>query len=472
MYRIPGPLTDQQFEENPRQSTRKRNFYTPEMYIPSLSLDWQISPKTKFEWIGSSAFGVRSSVTFDALANVPDVIDTVTNEFATRNVDIDKYRSRTTEARILHEYQLGKLKSYISGSVRYFNNKFGRKQRGLGTTGSDFDLTVSNGFARDLQLHSESIALAVENQFNFSQKFSISPGIRYEYGNSEMTGRIAYLEESKVPRTIPYNFFSLGAHTAYFINSHSKLYGGISQAVKPVLFQDLIPGSPLAIINENLTNSFGYNAEIGWENAVKDKVNYNLTFFRTYIGNRIGSVLVEENGQTLIGKSNIGHSMTDGIELYLDWKILFSDQFSLSFYTASSFLNARYTDGNVLNGESNQEIAGNKIEAVPTWISRNGLTMTVGNLKVVLQHQFVGESFADALNTKNPAATGAVGIVPQYHVWDLNLAFPFMDKFVLRAGINNMLNAQYFTKRPQMYPGPGIWSSDGRGFVVSFSVKI
>ncbi|WP_158856780.1 TonB-dependent receptor family protein [Lunatibacter salilacus] len=472
MYKIPGPLTDQQFEENPRQSTRKRNFYSPEMYIPSLSLDWQISPETRFEWIGSGAFGERSSVTFDAFANVPDVIDPATNEFAPRNVDIDRYNSRTTEARILHEYHLGQVKSYFSGYVRYFNNMFGRKQRGLGTTGSDFNLTVSNGFARDIQLHSESIALAVENQFNISQKFSISPGIRYEYGNSEMFGRIAYLEESKVPKTIPYNFFSLGAHTAYFINSHSKLYGGISQAVRQVLFQDLIPSSPLATINENLTNSVGYNAEVGWENVWEDRVKYNLTFFRTYISNRIGNILVEEDGQPLIGKSNIGHSKTDGIELYLDWKILFSDQFLLSFYTASSYLNARYISGNVSNGESNQEIAGNRIEAVPTWISRNGLTLTVRNLKVALQHQFVGKSFADALNTRNPAASGAVGLVPQYHVWDLNVAFSFWEKFVLRAGINNMLNTQYFTKRPQMYPGPGIWSSDSRGFVVSIGTKI
>lgn len=472
MYRIPGPLTDHQFAENPRQATRHRNFYTPEMYIPSLSLDWQISPKTRMEWIGSGAFGERSSVTFDGFANVPDIIDRVTNEFAPRNVDIDNYNSRTTEARILHEYQLGQVKNYFSGSVRYFNNKFDRKQRGLGTTGSDFDLTVSKGFVRDMTLHSESIALAIENQFQFSQKFSISPGIRYEYGNSDMTGRIDYLEDNKVPRNIPYNFFTLGAHSDYFINSHSKIYAGISQAVRPVLFQDLIPGSPLATINENLTNSFGYNAEIGWENALEDRVKYNLTLFRTYIGNRIGNILAEENGQTLIAKSNIGNSLTNGIELYLDWKILSSEQFSLSFYTASSYMEAKYIEGNVSNGESNQDIKGNRIEAVPAWISRNGLAGTVGQLKIVLQHQFVGESFADALNTRNPPPSGAVGIVPEYQVWDLNLAFPFLEKFVLRAGINNLFHKQYFTKRPQMYPGPGIWSSDGRGLVVSFGAKI
>lgn len=472
LYRIPGPLTDRMFAEDPRQATRSRNFYTPEIYIPSLALDWEISANTKLEWIASGAFGERSSVTFDGFGNQPDNIDPGTHEFAPRNVDIDSYNSRTTEARLLHEYHLRKTKNYLSTSVRYFNNKFHRRQRGIGTTGYDFDLSVPGGFVRDITLHSESIAIAVENQFNFSETFSISPGIRYEHGQSLMTGRIDYVEENKVPGAIPYNFFTFGAHAAYYINNQSKLYAGISQAVRPVLFQDLIPGNPLATINENLSNSYGYNAEAGWENTYDDRLKYNLTLFRTFIGNRIGNMLVEENGQTLLAKSNIGNSLTDGIELYLDWKIASSANFSFSFYTSTTFMNARYVNGTVSDGEGNTDITGNKIEAAPSWISRNGLSVLLGHLKVVLQHQFVDESYADALNTRTPPANAAVGMVPSYHVWDINMALPFLDRFVFRAGVNNVFDKQYFTKRPQMYPGPGIWPSDGRGFLVSLGAKI
>jgi Fe(3+) dicitrate transport protein len=32
----------------------------------------------------------------------------------------------------------------------------------------------------------------------------------------------------------------------------------------------------------------------------------------------------------------------------------------------------------------------------------------------------------------------------------------------VRAAVNNLFDLQYFTKRPQFYPGPGIWPSDGR----------
>lgn len=471
LYRSPGPLTDAQFEQNPRQATRLRNFYTPEILIPALTLNWQMTPKTQFSWVASGVFGSRSVVGFDAFANVPDEIRPETNEFAPRNVDIDDYKSRTTEARIIHQYPLGRVHNNLSASIRYFNNVLDRRQRGKGTTGFDFDLSNS-GFIRDVTLRSQSVSIALENQFLLTERLSVSPGLRYEYGKSAMTGRIDYITAEAVPRTIPYNFLTLGIHGAFQVNPNSRFYGGISQANRPVLFKDLIPGDPLFRINEDLQDSFGYNAEFGWENSWRDRLKYNLTLFRVYIGNRIGNLLVEENGQTLIANSNIGNSLNDGIELYLEYRLIESRKLNLSAFTSTSFMNGRYVSGQIRSGEQNVDISGNKIESVPAWISRNGLTASSGTLTVMLQHQFVDDSFADALNTMTPPPNGAVGLVPAYHVWDINLSWLFLERFVARAGINNLLNASYFTKRPQMYPGPGVWSSDGRGFVVSLNVKI
>jgi Fe(3+) dicitrate transport protein len=44
--------------------------------------------------------------------------------------------------------------------------------------------------------------------------------------------------------------------------------------------------------------------------------------------------------------------------------------------------------------------------------------------------------------------------------------------FTFRLGVNNLTNEQYFTKRPTMYPGPGIWPSDGRSIVGSVVVRL
>ncbi len=471
-YQIPGPLNDEMFHENPRQSTRTRNHYSPEIWIPAVTVDWKISPNTALSWISSGVFGSRSSVTFDGLATVVDKLDPVTLQYPARNVDIDNYHTRTSEARLLHRHALGGLAQDLSVSLRYFNNSFDRRQRGRGTTGSDYDLSVDGSFLRDINLHSESLALAIENQIFVTQDWSISPGIRIEQGSSQMTGQINYVDADKVPQRIGYDFVTLGVHTNYQLANSSRLYGGISQANRPVLFQDIIPGDALTVINPDLEDSFGYNAEVGWENTVTPGLTYNFTLFRTYIANRIGNLLVQEGDQTLVSKSNIGNSETNGIEFYLDWELFKSADWSVNFYTATSYLNARYLSGEVVAGESNRDISGNRVEGVPHWISRNGLSANYDRLQVLLQHQYVGESFADALNTRIPPVSGAVGPVPAYHVWDLNTSYEFNDTFIIRAGVNNLLDKQYFTKRPQMYPGPGIWPSDGRSIVFSVGFKL
>ena len=40
LYQIPGPLTDSMFHENAQQSTRSRNYFSPDIYVPSLTFDW------------------------------------------------------------------------------------------------------------------------------------------------------------------------------------------------------------------------------------------------------------------------------------------------------------------------------------------------------------------------------------------------------------------------------------------------
>jgi Fe(3+) dicitrate transport protein len=44
----------------------------------------------------------------------------------------------------------------------------------------------------------------------------------------------------------------------------------------------------------------------------------------------------------------------------------------------------------------------------------------------------------------------------------MNMSVPIGKHVLIKAGVNNIFNVSYFTKRPQFYPEPGIWPSDGR----------
>jgi Fe(3+) dicitrate transport protein len=87
-------------------------------------------------------------------------------------------------------------------------------------------------------------------------------------------------------------------------------------------------------------------------------------------------------------------------------------------------------------------------------------------------YSYTAKSFADALNTVTPNASGSIGLVPSYQILDLNFAVQLSEKIKLQFNANNVLDKQYFTKRPQFYPGPGIWPSDGRTFSGTVTIKI
>ena len=81
LYQIPGALTDDMFYANPKQSTRSRNYFNPDIYIPSFNFTWQITNNTKLNCIGSAVLGTRKSIQFIGFADTKDTIDSLTGEY-------------------------------------------------------------------------------------------------------------------------------------------------------------------------------------------------------------------------------------------------------------------------------------------------------------------------------------------------------------------------------------------------------
>lgn len=177
--RLPGPLTDVVFQVDPRFTTRSRNYYNPEINVPSVSVDWKSSRKTQLRFTTSAILGARNSVLFDKPTTTQDLIDPLTNEYANRQVDIDHFNSYTTELRLLHSYTLFKLISNLAAGVQYLNNDLHRRQLGKGTTGSDYDLTlVIPGWGRDMHFKTGNVAFFAENRWSLLPKLSIHTGFR------------------------------------------------------------------------------------------------------------------------------------------------------------------------------------------------------------------------------------------------------------------------------------------------------
>ncbi len=467
LYHSPGPLTDAMFNADARQSSRIRNYFNPDVYLPSISLNWKINETTNLNVVTSALLGSRNSVQLIALANIPE--DLTKN----RQVDIDNFNSYTTELRISKNYKIGTLSSVLVSGLRYINNDLHRQQLGKGTTDSDFDLSISGGWGRDLHCKTENVAFFVENLIYLTPKLSISPAFRIENGVSKMSGTISYLTNEKVPNDIVHEFTMLGVNSQYIFSPTVRAYAGWSQAYRPVIFSDIIPMTAIDRIDQKLKDAFGYNTEIGISGNLKERLFFDVSYFQILYNNRIGNlVLPDANGQNYVFKTNVGNSLTNGLEVYGEAKFIKNHKNQLSFFTATSYFDATYLKGNVVISGKNKSIEGNRLETVPRWISRNGWRFQHKILSATLQYSYVAESFSDAINTVTPSIDGAKGLVPAYSLIDLNFSMRFSKHYTLKFGINNLTNEQYFTKRPTGYPGVGVWSSDGRSFVASFAFKL
>jgi Fe(3+) dicitrate transport protein len=486
-----GGLTDEQFNSNSRQSLRERNWFGTPWNVFSVNFDTKVSNNFSSNTKLFGLVGERNSVGFTATPNIEDAINPVTNDYANRRVDRDYYKNFGLENRNIFKYKLGKIDNNLAFGVRLYKANTQRLQDGRGTTGSDFDLSIEGPFARDLDFTTENVALFAENQFKVTEKFSVTPGVRYEYIKNTGEGRfgisggndVAFPDET-ISRSVP--LFGLGLEYKF---RTTNIYANITQAYRPVLFSDLTPPAVTDVIDPNLEDASGFNADLGFRGTFKNYLNFDFSLFYLSYNNRIGGVRQFINNDptqgTFIYRTNLGEAVNKGIEGFFNLNItrLFEVEQpygNLDLFASISFIDSRYTDfstysvsgtpPNATITETN--LSGNRVENAPRYIHNFGLSWGNNNLSATMQYRMSGKIFTDANNTSTPSANGVTGLLDGYGVFDLSTEYKFLKNFNIRAGINNLLSEEYATRRAGGYPGPGIIPGEGRTFYISIGAKL
>lgn len=475
VQQIAGGLTDAQFLQNPKQSLRARNWFNPEIYIPALIFKYDLSANTHLEVIANALFGQRNSVQFIASPIIADTVSRALGTYNARQVDRDYYSGFTTEARLLHHYKISSIKSAVAAGLRFSEEITKRKQKGAGTAAGDFDLTIVKPYGIDLRFNTRNYAVFAENIFQISDRFSVTPGVRYEVINTNLTGKIISAT-ADVAYKGNRHFPLFGAGLQYQLNKYSQLYGNISQAYRPFLYANVTPADRVDIIDPNLKDSKGYDIDLGWRGHYRDVLNFDVNTFYLFYGKRIGLVIASnpDNSNYLL-TTNIGDAITKGAELFVELSLLKSlikrhTLNDIRIFNSMSFNNARYKNGAINKSGTNVPVAGNNVENVPEWTNKTGLTLQHNHFTTTFQYSHTGKSFNDAFNTP-VSADGIIGIIPAYHIWDWSINWQFTKACSVSGGINNFTNEKYFNRRITFYPGPGILPADGRTFYVSLGIK-
>ncbi|MEP7279588.1 MAG: TonB-dependent receptor, partial [Bacteroidota bacterium] len=475
VQQIAGGLTDQQFAADSKQSLRSRNFFQPSINIPALKLQYQLAENTKLEITVHALFGQRNSVQFINAGNIPDTFNRSIGSYNPRQIDRDYYSGFTSEARILHHYTIGRVKSVLSGGLRYFDEHTKRRQKGKGTTASDFDLSLIQPYGIDLRPHTTNYAAFTENIFQLTPRFSITPGVRYELIKTDLSGVI-----NNATASIAYqgkrNFPLFGTGLQYILNASTQVYGNISQAYRPYLYASVTPADRLDQIDPSLKDSRGYSIDFGYRGHYRNILQFDINAFYLYYGNKVGLLSEQSAGGSIyLFTTNIGNSVAKGIEAFAELSLLKlmnpkTVNGDIRVFNSFTYNNAKYTSGMLNLSGKNLPIRGKLVENTPAWINKAGIDFSYKNVSTGFLYSYTGKTYNDAFNTES-SANGVIGAIPSYQVWDWHFNWQVSRPLYLSAGINNLTNAKYFNRRITMYPGPGILPADGRTFRITAGIK-
>ncbi len=470
---MPGGLTDEQFTANSRQSTRARNWLTSPWNVLTLSADYQLSPRTLLTLKTSGNLSGRALVwrNEDGGPAVPDSVDRATGQFVPREVSAERFRSLTNELRLRTDYSLFGLDNTLAAGVRYFTGYMHRQGGGPGSTASNYDLNLyGGGYEYDFEFRTQNIAPFAETVLRFGNRFSLTPGVRFEYLRSQAKGYKDVdgdLLTTNDARRRSFLLFGVGAE--FKATSSTAVYGNISQAYRPIDYSALQPFGVTSVIDPNLKDSNGYNADLGYRGTVGEWLNFDLGAFYLKYNRRIGTVVLNDpgTGRDYSLRTNVADSEHKGLETYLEvspLKLLApGTRHRLSAFNSLAYVDARYVSG---------EFRGKRVEYAPKAIERVGLTYGYGPFSVTGQYSYTSDSFGEANNLPTPDNDNPLqGAVPAYAVWDLSAACRFPHNFEVKAGVNNLTDARYFTRRTDEYPGPGIIPAIGRAGYITVAAK-
>lgn len=470
-----GGLTDAQLKENSRQSFRSRNWFSAPYNVASITLKYDVTNNLNIQLKSFYSFAERNSVGFVKSITTKDTINPTTLQYNARQVDRDEYQNFGTELRTSFKYKLFSKESILAGGIRIYNGNTNRNQLGTGTTGVDFDLTLTiPDYGRSLEFSTINYAAFAENVFQIGKRIKVIPGIRLEYIENTSKGYInttqaGALASNKRERQI----MLYGVGSEFKTSEKTMIYGNYSLAYRPVTFSELTPSATTEIIDPNLKDANGFNADLGFRGSLKNFLSFDLGVFYLNYNNRIG--VITQNGIPF--KTNIGTSVSKGIESYIELNVsnlLFknSKYGSFSVFSSNSFIDATYTKWNnpAIANDPLKSIENKRVENAPTFIHRMGASYSIKGLQLSLQYSEVSDVFTDAINTELPNSNATIGKISGYKIMDLTASYKFNKHYNFKFSLNNLTNEIYATRRATGYPGPGILPGNGRTFSLSLGV--
>ncbi|MGK0413975.1 MAG: Fe(3+) dicitrate transport protein [Polaribacter sp.] len=471
-----GGLTDQMFEENPYQSNRARNWFQVNWFLYNIKWEHQFSEDTNFSF---NFFGLDASR--DALGFRTNRVNQV-DANSERDLIKGTFKNYGFESRLVSKYTFFDKKStFLIGSKFYKANNTNMQGPGSDGFDADFELRLNEfpNYSRqsDSRFPNLNAALFGENIFYINDKISITPGFRLEYISTkrdeiikdiitDAAGNVINENRRDEQDTNERTFVLLGLGSSYKLSKSTEFYGNISQNYRSVTFSDISTANPAFEISEDITDEKGFTIDAGIRGNYNNFFSYDANVFGLFYNDRI-NIYTRADGKA--ERDNIGDARILGIESLIDFNIkkLFTNsaEYVFNYFINSSFITSEYTKSDI-NG-----VVGNEVEFIPNINIKTGARFGYKNFLASIQYTYLSRQFSDATNAVGGSISGVTGEIPAYDILDFSASYKYKS-LKLEAGVNNILDTNYFTRRATGYPGPGIIPSAPRNFYTTLQISI
>lgn len=482
-----GGLTDLQFYQDPYQSNRTRNWFAVNWNLAAIKCHHQFSPMA--EW-HTQVYGLHASR--EAVGFRTNRVSQIDDVSSPRDLLIGTFQNVGVESKFLQRYLFKGVDAAFLVGGKYYQS-YNTAVQGPGSANNDADFTLHTTefphYPRQssFSFPNQNVALFTENVFWLHPKLSITPGVRFEYIHTQSRGQFSSFDfdlagnairqaEFEDNRSVGRSRWLAGIGLSYKPHMQTEWFANVSQNYRSVTFNDIRVINPSLQIDPHIRDENGFTADMGTRGMLRSWLSYDVSLFAILYRDRIGEVLrteqrlnaegiMRETGRIVRYRGNIGTALISGLESKCIVDIMRLAQAKDAHWQWKVFANSALTKGEYIDAEI-PGVEGNQLEYVPLLNVKAGSEWSYKKWQMLLQYTYLSKQFTDATNApqrRNDNQSGIVGAIPAYQVVDLAVHYSH-ESVRLETGIDNLLNAAYFTRRATGYPGPGIIPSAPRTY--------
>ncbi len=421
-YEIPGYLTKDAMDEDPRQSifpddSAKNRYYNAGLGLKSL-------------WTDIGQFDV------DVFYGRKDIESDMTSWSSFSDFTIDTYG--VTPQFSVNEDLFNHQNAFFIGFDGYLDildvNRYSNSQRVMETSAATIKKRTLGGYAR--------------NEFSITDELALDLGARLEQARFDADIPTAGIDDDKIQ-----NASAVDAALIYILPNESKVFARAGTVYRFPFVDEMISyiGYGADQIYQDVDTEKGQNYEIGTDFAILDSLRMGLTLFLLDMKDEIAWNNVTYQNENLDDTRHMGAEAKAG------WSFLDLCRLDAGYtYTRTRFTNGDY-DGNDVPLVPNHKVSLGAKWFLPLDFSLNASFTYVGR-------QYLGGDNANAGNKLSDYTVVDLGISYTHEVIDrLNIE--------VFAGVDNVFDEHYATIGYQGWNIDGYYPSPDRTYKAGLSCR-